>query len=594
MLRDLLCPPAYASLRKVLLAHTSSGSGSGYQLASYPLIWVDADALAWNVEQAIRMERFGDDPLPFWQRAYELAKRGEYLPDEVYSEWADFRREEIAGMRRQSVLALARLYTEQHSKAGEEEALRLLRSYWTEHPREEDVLRPLMELLGWRDRYQEALAYYEKLCAVLEEEGQQPDPHTRDVAEYVRTKQVQRPSLVRRRVTQGPLPLLLSSSTPVDKSRILQDESLFHLTEIQEMDTSRRALLHNALGMAGTAFLPSAAALLDRLSYVLAKPSTLDETTLLALEQRVQDCWRIRPDIAGIVSPHLLKTVLEHLQHVASLLAGSLPPSTRIRLCALVCQLTQIAGWTLYEMRAFSQAQAYYEVALRAAHEAESVLLEAVTLVRMSRLLKYCAQEERILPTLQYAHHLLDHAGTSPTRSWIAAEKALAFAREKQASESLKLLEQVTSVSSPLEFESDPYRIGFEENVRFGFFGSCYAELQQLQDAEAAYREAIAQIHSSSRIHPAHRRSLLSVNLATIFVRQKAVEQACQLSHEALTLVQHSHSPLVLQHLLKFRRELGPWKALDAVKAFDHALTEVQESVFPQVIPTDSERSTPS
>jgi len=67
MLRDLLCPPAYESLRKQLVAHTRAMSGSGYHLAASPLIWVDHEALAWQVEQAVRMERFGDDPLPFWQ-----------------------------------------------------------------------------------------------------------------------------------------------------------------------------------------------------------------------------------------------------------------------------------------------------------------------------------------------------------------------------------------------------------------------------------------------------------------------------------------------------------------------------------------------
>ncbi|HEU5379900.1 MAG TPA: bacterial transcriptional activator domain-containing protein [Ktedonobacteraceae bacterium] len=191
MLRDLLCPPAYEALRTALVANTRGISGSGYHLATSSLIWIDHEALAWNVEQAIRMERFGDDPLPFWQRAYELAKRGEYLPDELYGEWASVKREQIAGLLRQSVQALARIYTAQHDQASEEEALLLLRSYWHEHPHDEDALRPLMELLGKRDCYQEALAYYEKLCALLEEDGQRPIQQTQDVAEYVRARQIQ-------------------------------------------------------------------------------------------------------------------------------------------------------------------------------------------------------------------------------------------------------------------------------------------------------------------------------------------------------------------------------------------------------------------
>lgn len=178
------------------MAHSRGLSGAGYRLAAYPLIWVDHEALAWNVEQAIRMERFGDNSLPFWQRAYELAKRGEYLPDEIYGEWASAKREEIAGMLRQSVQALARLYAEKQDKASEEEALLLLRSYWNDHPRDEDVLRPLMELLGRRDCYQEALTYYERLCALLAEDDHQPVKQTLDVVEYVRAKQIQHAPLL--------------------------------------------------------------------------------------------------------------------------------------------------------------------------------------------------------------------------------------------------------------------------------------------------------------------------------------------------------------------------------------------------------------
>ncbi len=194
LLRCLLCSPDYAALRTQLVAYvySASGSGSGYQLAPYPLIWIDFDALTWNVAQAARMERFGDDPLPFWERAYELARRGSYLPDELYCDWTESRREEAAGMLRQSVRALARLSLQRRGKAVEEEALLLLRSYWHEHPYEEDVLRPLMELLGRRECYQEALASYEKLKELLEEEKREPDVRTRDLAKYLRARQIRR------------------------------------------------------------------------------------------------------------------------------------------------------------------------------------------------------------------------------------------------------------------------------------------------------------------------------------------------------------------------------------------------------------------
>ncbi len=193
-MRGLLCPPQQHELRTLLVryVHASRHSGDGYQLAAYPLVWLDSDAVAWNVQQAARMERFADDALPFWQRAYQLASRGTYLVDEPYSQWAEERRAEVEADLRQSVHALARLYVARWNEAGEAEALLLLRTYWQSHPTDEDALRPLMELLGKQERYQEALRYYQRLCEILEEEERQPDPRTQDIAKYVCTKQIRR------------------------------------------------------------------------------------------------------------------------------------------------------------------------------------------------------------------------------------------------------------------------------------------------------------------------------------------------------------------------------------------------------------------
>ena len=248
-LRSLLCPPAYEDLRTQVVAHVrgSASSGDGYQLAAYPLIWTDIDALTWNVEQAARMERFGDDPLPYWERAYALARRGIFLPDELYSDWAAARRGEVAGMLRQGVQALARLYLARHGEAGEEEALLLLRSYWQEHPREEDVLRPLMELLARRECYQEALEYYAHAEKLLAEDGIEPDPRTRDLAEYVRTKQIQRQQSVQRFVSAPPA-LQAPPTVPGTIEIALEENPAANAlpapeTELQAVQTDTRHLI---------------------------------------------------------------------------------------------------------------------------------------------------------------------------------------------------------------------------------------------------------------------------------------------------------------------------------------------------------------
>jgi DNA-binding SARP family transcriptional activator len=186
-----LLRPAGSKLDLVPLVHGAKGNGNGYQLAPYPLIWVDAEAFLWYVEQAARLERFGDEALPLWERAYQLASVGPYLAGEPYSEWASERRHLLAGQYRQCVHQLAHL----HRTRGEYgRAEQVLRGYVVSHRSDEDALRPLLELWGSQERYQEALEVYEETKQTLALDGQGPDSRTQDIAQYLSTKQIRRKS----------------------------------------------------------------------------------------------------------------------------------------------------------------------------------------------------------------------------------------------------------------------------------------------------------------------------------------------------------------------------------------------------------------
>ncbi|HEY1247686.1 MAG TPA: bacterial transcriptional activator domain-containing protein [Nitrososphaera sp.] len=182
------------SSRIVAFVRAGKNSGAGYQIAEYPLIWIDTDAIAWHVEQGALFDSFADESLPFWERAYTLAMQGVYLVDEAYSDWAKDKRNEVQGYLRQCVQVLYRHYLSRFGKQGEERAILLLRRYVLAHPTEEDALRPLMELLGKRECYQEALEYYQRLCESLKDEGHEPDPRTQKTERYLRSKQIQRES----------------------------------------------------------------------------------------------------------------------------------------------------------------------------------------------------------------------------------------------------------------------------------------------------------------------------------------------------------------------------------------------------------------
>jgi DNA-binding SARP family transcriptional activator len=152
--RKRLCPPDGLPLLPPISGRTDGRSM--YALPAYPRLWVDCDAIACNIEQAARMQRFGDNALPYWQRAFDLLKRGPFLLDEPYAAWAQTKRSELEGAYRQCVHELARLLLARYGETGQAEAALLLRTYWQHHKTDEDALRLLLEILGTQGRFQEA------------------------------------------------------------------------------------------------------------------------------------------------------------------------------------------------------------------------------------------------------------------------------------------------------------------------------------------------------------------------------------------------------------------------------------------------------
>lgn len=184
----------------------SSESGPGYRLAGLPLLWLDVREISAHIKRVRRLEPFGEDSLSEWQAAYELAKQGIFLPQEVYSDWATWRRQEVEAPWWDCVQVLCKRYTEQ-GIAGEEQALHILQEYRLQHPTNEEALRPLLELLGKREWFGQTEEYYRQLCKVLEEEGAEPDRRTQETIEFVRALQIQRkPAIAERTREQGSTP----------------------------------------------------------------------------------------------------------------------------------------------------------------------------------------------------------------------------------------------------------------------------------------------------------------------------------------------------------------------------------------------------
>ena len=109
MLRKVLC----TQRGEGLLAKSRAGGVTIFSLPGQERLWVDADAFLGSAEQAAHAERMGADPLPILEAAHALVT-GEFLEDELYSGWAEPRRQMINAAHHRCLYRLADLYLERN------------------------------------------------------------------------------------------------------------------------------------------------------------------------------------------------------------------------------------------------------------------------------------------------------------------------------------------------------------------------------------------------------------------------------------------------------------------------------------------------
>jgi DNA-binding SARP family transcriptional activator len=594
-LRKLLRPPSGGES----LLHSISGkksSGPSYCLAAYPKLWVDTDAVIWNVEQACRMERFGDDALPFWERAFVLAKSGPFLVDEPYepyATWVTEQREYLQGYARQCVHALARLYLAKYGEAGKAEALLLLRTCWQQHKTDEDALRPLLELLGEQECYQEAEEYYQQYLAALaelglDEEGQPrtPDARTCDIREYLRTKQIQRerslmysakenkllassPSLALTRQREALAPFSNSSSQGIlEADRILEGNI---------MDQLRRQLLVQTLKGTGVAIFASQdialhSEIAERLAQALTRPSSIDEKTLVYLERRVETYWQDRNDVA-LPAWNLLPYVIEDLQKITALLEGSLRPAVRTHLCSIAGAAAMLIGELHYDMSNYAQARSFQKIAITAAYEADNAALEAVAWGRNSFAWTYDGGLVEARNSIQQTHRLA-WSVNSTVRAWLAAVEAEIHAHLGDREACLKALKGAANVEDGKHRPKDNYWIHFDQSLFAGYQGVSFLRLSSsghqdlMQNAQTALQDALDLLDPSMK----RRQPTLFVDLAGTYVQQQNIEQACGCAVKAVDIATQINSKVSVQRLLALRDTLEPWKETRYVQDLDKAI----------------------
>jgi DNA-binding SARP family transcriptional activator len=429
-LRGLLRPDDCTKMF-VHFVHGTDGRGAGFRLDAYPQLWCDADAFEWYVKHAMLLDQRGQDPIACWERAFYLAEQGHYLPEQVYEEWARQKRDYLAGLLRDCV---HRWTTLLRQMGHVDEAIMRLRSYWLEHLTDEDALRPLLDMLGERERFGEAEEYYAKARLALAEDGQSFDERTTETIESVRALKIQRP------LPQLRSSIVFSPSSQKNMKAVSLLEEHYY-----DMDPLRRAISKGLLNLIGGVVAP--AEWWERLAS--PRSSAINAETFLSIQHLLDAGWGLSNAGELHVAEQVLVSFLPRMLQLAP---------QRQEAAALAAEGLRLHGVLAAHQQRLSDKLTMCLQGVEYARQANDRTILIAQLTELAIAFIYARQPANALRTYQEALSHCENEHISPfVRSRIYAAAAPTLAKHGESKQASFLIDKA--------YESFPTRLEGESNA---------------------------------------------------------------------------------------------------------------------------------
>jgi tetratricopeptide (TPR) repeat protein len=337
----------------------------------------------------------------------------------------------------------------------------------------------------------------------------------------------------------------------------------------------RREFLRVMAGVIGDAALAPLSGAMpgeawERLALAFRRPRHIDLETLANLEQITTTLGRLERDVRP---RSLLGPTLGHLETMTNLLKDNLPSTAQQQVASLVGETAGLAGWLLWDLGANDAATAYVRTALEAARQAPDAPLGAYLIGTASVVENPRENPDRRIRRLMERHFGFPRATASPaTRAYLAMLSAKAQARMGRETPALRAIEEAAAAMSRADdVELRRPRVAFYDSVRLaGEQGICLSRLGRSEEARAVLQTALTSLTPDQ----VKTRPGLMTALASTYIRQGQIEEACRIGGEALAMASEMQIEPSRQDVLELREQLAPWEDNPAVRQLDESLRE--------------------
>jgi hypothetical protein len=191
----------------------------------------------------------------------------------------------------------------------------------------------------------------------------------------------------------------------------------------------------------------------------------------------------------------------------------------------------------------------------------------------MSFTWTYDNRSQAALSCIQQARRLIKENVSPQVRSWLAAVEAEIWANLGDLDACLKAF-NVAEYIEDKQSSEDSYWIHFDRSLLAGYKGVCFRRLYRpedrrthpfLDDAQKALLNALTGLDSTLIL----RKPTYHIDLASTYIPQEEIGQACEHAHQAVTIIARIKSQTTLQRLLVLRQDLEKWKDTLEVEALD-------------------------
>jgi tetratricopeptide (TPR) repeat protein len=265
---------------------------------------------------------------------------------------------------------------------------------------------------------------------------------------------------------------------------------------------------------------------------------------------------------------YLLRLVASHIDFMRSHLATT--PAKSRRLLSAMGEAAVLAGrLSFWDVRDSAGAARYFELARRAAEEADDRVLGAYALAFIGEFTTYLGRPRESLGYIEAARSSRD---VLPPRvnSWVAAVEAEARAFMAEGHGTRTALDQAhAAMDLATARDEEPAWIDFFDEGRLGGYeGVCLVRLGDASNAVDVLQKATGATNPSFTKY----RSEIASDLAWARVQQGQIEESCRLLALTFELANPVGYKEGLHRLAHVRQQLQPYRDTAAVRELDELL----------------------